>query len=48
MGPGRGRPWLLGKADELVLYLAGAGEPVVCVQGHGDAPYDVTSSLGPM
>lgn len=28
--------------------LAGAGEPVVCVQDHGDAAYDALSSLGPI
>lgn len=37
-----------GKANQSVLYLADAGEPAVCVQDHGDAPYDVLSSFGPV
>lgn len=37
LGPGCGRPSMPGKAYEFVLHLAGAGEPVVCVQDHGDA-----------
>lgn len=37
-----------GKVHEVVLSLAGAGEPVVCVQDDGDASYDALSSLGPI
>lgn len=35
-----------GKANESGLYLACAGEPVLCVHDHGDAPYNVLSSFG--
>lgn len=37
-----------GTANQSVLYLAGAGKPAVCVQDHGDPPYDVLSSFGPV
>lgn len=37
-----------GRATQSVLYLLGAGQPVVGVQACGAAPDDVLSSFGPM